>query len=128
MDKTLPLTWILSSKIYCLQRNPETAYVEIKPLLSACAIYSKDSRVPEYARMAVTRLRLSSHCLHIETGRWTRTHVRKDCALVACSRLRNMCYSTVKRLVFYGGNIQLYLEQTAFPKCSVFRTNQGLMT
>ena len=32
------------------------------------------SMVPEYARIATSRLRLSSHNLRVETGQWSRTN------------------------------------------------------
>ena len=40
--------------------------------MSLCPIYCNRSFVPEFPRLAVTRLRLSSHYLRIETGRWSR--------------------------------------------------------
>ena len=46
-------------------------YVTINPTLLPSPLY-KDPSVPEYARVACTRLRLSSHRLRIETGRWAR--------------------------------------------------------
>ena len=45
-------------------------YLEMNPTLSVSCIYS--SLVPEYLRLAYTRIRLSSHRLRIETGRWSR--------------------------------------------------------
>ena len=45
-------------------------YLEMNPSLSVSCIYS--SLVPEYLRIAYTRMRLSSHRLRIETGRWSR--------------------------------------------------------
>ena len=63
----------LKQNILSSEKTRDRTYVEIKPLLSACTIYSNDSCVPENTRIAVTRIRLSSHRLRIETGRWTRT-------------------------------------------------------
>ena len=49
----------------------KTYYQTMNPTLSRHIIYSSPS-VPEYARISVSRLRLSSHHLRIETGRWAR--------------------------------------------------------
>ena len=49
----------------------KTYYQIMNPTLSRHKIYSSPS-VPEYARISVSRLRLSSHHLRIETGRGAR--------------------------------------------------------
>ena len=36
-------------------------------------IYSDDIYIPDFTRMAFTRIRLMSHDLQIEIGRWSRT-------------------------------------------------------
>ena len=43
-------------------------YKDLNPTLCVSPIYSAVSGVPEYARVAATRMRLSSHNLKIETG------------------------------------------------------------
>ena len=52
--------------------SKRTTYLLMNPLLKAPTIY-KNENIPEYKRFYYTRLRLSSHNLKIETGRWTRT-------------------------------------------------------
>lgn len=47
-------------------------YLEINPTLEVCKAYSTDGRMLETHRIAVTRIRVSSHRLRIETGRWAR--------------------------------------------------------
>ena len=48
-------------------------YRTINSDLSVTAVYKSEERaVPEYARISFTRMRLSSHRLRIETGRWAR--------------------------------------------------------
>ena len=47
-------------------------YTAINPVLEPCQIYTAVN-IPEYARISCTRIRLSSHRLRIETGRWSRT-------------------------------------------------------
>ena len=46
-------------------------YLEINPNLTVHPLYNSDI-VPEHYRISFTRLRLSSHYLKIETGRWSR--------------------------------------------------------
>ena len=80
-------------------------YLEMNPSLSVSCIYS--SLVPEYLRVAYTRMRLSSHRLRIETGRWSRLprenrlcpcgeiqtehHVMCECPLVKHLLPQNVC-------------------------------------
>lgn len=48
-------------------------YMDINPDLSVHALYKpSDLYTPDSRRIEVTRLRLSSHRLHVETGRWSR--------------------------------------------------------
>ena len=50
-----------------------TTYKQLNPHLISPAIYRNSNfRTPEPYRIAYTRLRLSSHHLKIETGRWSR--------------------------------------------------------
>ncbi len=49
-----------------------TSYILLNPNLSENCIYNKSSYVPEYCRIACTRIRLSSHRLGVETGQWAR--------------------------------------------------------
>ena len=58
-------------------RNSQTSrcatYLTINPDLIVHPIYTSRLNVPEHRRIALTRIRLSSHYLRIETGRWSRT-------------------------------------------------------
>ena len=56
-------------------------YRELNPSLSVHPLYN-DISVSELKRLAFTRLRLGSHYLHIETGRWSRTEPNQR--LCAC--------------------------------------------
>ena len=48
-------------------------YRTINSDLGGAAVYkSEEHAVPEYTRISFTRMRLSSHRLRIETGRWAR--------------------------------------------------------
>ncbi len=49
-----------------------TTYMLLNPNLSMNCIYNKSSYVPEHCRIACTQIRLSSHCLRVETGWWAR--------------------------------------------------------
>ena len=69
--------------------KPETAtkYVtyrtELNPELSVHKVYYERLYVPDYIRQAFTRLRLMSHELKIETGRWSR--VPREQRLCQCN-------------------------------------------
>ena len=52
------------------QGSRRANYRSINPRLDVNAVYS--ANVPEYERISFTRMRLSSHRLHYETGRWSR--------------------------------------------------------
>ena len=93
----------LRGKINSSERTKYNTYRTINPDLSQHVAYSKSKStsgfVPEYARISFSRMRLSSHRLRIETGRWTRLprdqrlcecgavqdeeHVLRDCPQVA---------------------------------------------
>ena len=53
-----------------ITRSKMTSYMSINPQLQSPALYSLD--IAEYKRIAITRLRVISHNLKIETGRWSR--------------------------------------------------------
>lgn len=69
--------------------KPDTAtkYVtyktDLNPELSVHKVYSERVYVPDYVRQAFTRLRLMSHDLKIETGRWSR--VPREQRLCQCN-------------------------------------------
>ena len=50
-----------------------STYLMMNPELDNHPIYGLCEYIPDSRRIAFTRLRLSSHRLRIETGRWTRT-------------------------------------------------------
>ena len=57
-------------------------YLSLNPSLSMHDIYSRKARfefVPEHYRIEFTRLRLSSHRLRVETGRWSRMNREDRC-------------------------------------------------
>ena len=49
-----------------------SAYKNFNPLLSLSPVYFKTPEVPEHERIAFSRIRLSSHDLSFEKGRWSR--------------------------------------------------------
>ena len=53
-------------------KTRHVTYAELNPELSVSAIYTPSSLVPEHLRIAYSRMRLSSHHLKIESGRWAR--------------------------------------------------------
>ncbi len=58
-------------------------YLRMNPELTVHTIY--DSTIPDSLRMKATRLRLSSHRLKVETGRWTRPITPQEQRLRNCS-------------------------------------------
>ena len=58
------------------------AYIRLNPNLDKNKMYS-DISCPEYARIAATRMRLSSHRLKFEMARWSRQP--RDTCVCACS-------------------------------------------
>ena len=61
-------------------------YRELNPELVNCEIYSRTANIPEYTRIACTRMRLSSHYLRIETGRWSR--IPRENRLCICGQIQ----------------------------------------
>lgn len=59
------------------QPESSTKYVTyrsvLNPSLSVHKVYSSSEYIPDYIRTSFTRLRLMSHNLKVETGRWSRT-------------------------------------------------------
>jgi hypothetical protein len=64
-----------------------STYRTINPALEVHPIYYKNSPVEEYKRIETTRLRLSSHRLKIETGRWSR--IQRDQRLCSCGAIQD---------------------------------------
>ena len=48
-------------------------YLYLNPTLTSHSIYSTNHVIPDNLRIELTRLRLSSHSLRVEMGRWSRT-------------------------------------------------------
>ena len=83
-----------------------TYNTQLNPDLTTHKVYGKSYCIPDYIRSSFTRLRLMSHNLKIETGRWSRIprenrvchcdrlhvqnekHVLLDCPLTTATRLQ----------------------------------------
>ena len=50
-----------------------TYVTEFNPTLGTHEVYNTTQYIPDYYRVSFTRLRLMSHNLRVETGRWSRT-------------------------------------------------------
>ena len=88
-------------------------YVSIfNPSLTVHTIYFTDKYIPDFYRESFTRLRLMSHNLKVETGRWSRTppHLRtcicdgisvqsEEHVLISCS-LTEDCRNNYRMLNF----------------------------
>ena len=53
-----------------------------------CVIYSNQHPLPEYQRIVVSCLRLSSHRLKIETGRWARLPKENRLHVCSCGQIQ----------------------------------------
>ena len=62
-------------------------YLSLNPELVINDLYSGSFNIPEFARIAVTRLRTSSHRLKIESGRWAR--IPRDLRLCSCGEIQD---------------------------------------
>ena len=62
-----------------------TYRTELNPDLNVHAIYGKATYIPDYLRISFTRLRLMSHRLKIETGRWS--HMSRDRRVCQCNNI-----------------------------------------
>lgn len=66
-------TETLKTRLRDSNRTKSKTYLEINPDLAVHSVYSSISpHFPENHRISFTRLRLSSHRLRVETGRWQR--------------------------------------------------------
>lgn len=105
-----------------------TTYVnEMNPLMKVHPVYKTNTYIPDYKRQSFTRLRLMSHQLKVEVGRWSRTpaeqrvchcdgtsiqtekHVLLDCPLSEQCRRDNT-------MLVFDSMQDLFNENTDLPK------------
>lgn len=98
--------------------NKFNTYVsDFNPSLSVHKVYSTDMYVPDFHRTAFTRVRLMSHNLQVETGRWSRipAHLRtcprddtsvqtEEHELISCP-LSERCRNRYRMLDFRNINV-----------------------
>ena len=81
----------LRTKCWTSEGSKFKTYVQINPDLEVHKTYTKciqlDLPIPEYTRVAFSRMRLSSHRLRIETGRWAR--IPRDQRLCGCGEVQD---------------------------------------
>ena len=107
----------LEKRSAALRASPRTksvTYCAINPSLTLHDVYGPQSRMCDHLRINFTRLRVSSHRLRVETGRWARTpheerlcrcgngvqdeeHAVSQCELVAAIRAK---YGVTQPIVF----------------------------
>ena len=79
---------ILKQRLRDSTRSKFITYREINPAYSVHIIYkSRSIKIPELYRLSFTRLRLSSHELRIETGRWAR--IPRERRLCPCGEIQD---------------------------------------
>ena len=74
----------------CVIRSDGTryqTYCNINPALTVHDVYNKRQYAPELYRTSLTRMRLSSHRLKIETGRWSR--LSREHRLCQCGQIQD---------------------------------------
>jgi hypothetical protein len=96
------------------ETSRRVTYRSLNPNLSVHSIYGSANKLPEYLRKAITRVRLGSHRLKIETGRWSRIPVdqrlcscglaiqSEEHVLLTCNltnKLRKKTYSNLNELM-----------------------------
>ena len=73
-----------------LTKTKYNTYLTINPLLVVSPVYSnKCIYIPDFMRISFTRLRLSSHNLKVETGRWFR-RTPHDLRICNCNDLNQV--------------------------------------
>ena len=77
----------LKDRIQSSESTRRKVYYQMNPSLSKCVLYLTNSGIPEHARAAATQMRLSSHKLRIETGRWAR--IERENRLCPCGEVQD---------------------------------------
>ena len=62
----------LRQKVLSSPSSRRLQYIQANPDLSHGYVYTRFANIPEHHHLAYTRIRLGSHRLRIETGRWAR--------------------------------------------------------
>jgi hypothetical protein len=75
---------IMREKMNSSDQTKFLTYAILNPELKSHPVYKQ--RYPKYLRIAFTRLRLSSHNLRIETGRWSR--IERERRLCTCGEIQ----------------------------------------
>ena len=80
---------VMYQRLNVSNRSKFIVYRNINPSYSVHSVYSSRSSllIPEVYRMSFSRLRLSSHRLRIETGRWSR--IPRDRRLCPCGQIQD---------------------------------------
>ena len=77
----------LKQKFATTQGTRAATYREINPQLLVHQLYTANKYIEERKRIAFTRLRLSSHRLKVETGRWSR--IERENRLCECGSIQD---------------------------------------
>ena len=80
----------LRISIHASDKTKFRTYSQVNPTCTAHAVYLNRGNIPEHVRLAFTRLRLSSHRLRIETGRWSR--LAREQRLCTCGGVQDECH------------------------------------
>ena len=84
----------LHDMIRMSQKTKYVTYMSINPNLTVHNVYSHtvlgDEFIPEVYRISFSRMRLSSHRLRIEVGRWS--HLPREARLCPCGQIQDECH------------------------------------
>ena len=79
-----------------IESSRRLMYKQLNPDLESPTLYkSRHISIPEHHRIAFTRLRLGSHRLKIETGRWSR--IPRERRLCLCGEVQDELHVLVRR-------------------------------
>jgi hypothetical protein len=74
-------------------RTKTKTYLEINPSCAVHKMYTATDRyVPDYRRIEMTRFRLGSHRLAVETGRWSRTPADRRLCTCGVEEVQDECH------------------------------------
>ena len=111
---------------------------DFNPSLTVHGVYSTDRYIPDFYRTSFSRLRLMSHNLRVETGRWSRTpaHLRtcpcddasvqtEEHVLTACVLTEN-CRGRYTMLNFNNINSLMNENENLFELCKYVHDVLGI--
>ena len=98
-----------------------STYRDFNPSAQAHGMYT--TVIPEYKRVVVTRIRMGSHRLKVETGRWSRTP--RDQRLCSCGKIQDERHVLLECPI--SADVRVRLSINANTLCSLMELDPGLL-